>query len=98
MSRGSLRVEVAYASPRRGALRKLTLPEGSCVADAVRESGLALEFPEIDLAVNRVGIYGRAVRPDTPLRDGDRVEILRPLVADPKESRRARAAARRRAR
>jgi putative ubiquitin-RnfH superfamily antitoxin RatB of RatAB toxin-antitoxin module len=95
MSRVSIRVEVAYASAQRQTLRKLTLPEGSRVLDALEASGLALEFPEIDLAVHRVGIYGRRVRLDQLLRDLDRVEILRPLSADPKEARRARAAARR---
>jgi uncharacterized protein len=92
MSSASIRVEVAYASPERQALRKLTLPAGSRVVDAVEASGLALDFPEIDLTVNRVGIYGRRARLDTLLRDRDRVEILRPLTADPKELRRARAA------
>jgi uncharacterized protein len=88
---GAIRVEVAYASPRRRALRSVTLPEGSRVADALQASGLAADFPEIDLAVNRVGIYGRQVRLDTLLRDRDRVEVLRPLESDPKELRRARA-------
>jgi uncharacterized protein len=87
----TLRVEVAYASPQRQVLRELTLPEGSTVADALRESGVAREFPEIDLATSRVGIYGREVTLAAPLRDRDRVEILRPLAADPKEFRRARA-------
>jgi putative ubiquitin-RnfH superfamily antitoxin RatB of RatAB toxin-antitoxin module len=95
MSPPAIRVEVAYAAPGGQALRRLSLPEGASVADAVRESGLAFEFPEIDLAVNRVGIYGRRVRLDTPLRDLDRVEILRPLRADPKEIRRSRASGRR---
>jgi uncharacterized protein len=94
MSPPAIRVEVAYAAPGGQALRRLRLPEGASVADAVRESGLALEFPEIDLAVNRVGIYGRQVRLDTVLRDRDRVEILRPLKVDPKQLRRARAAKR----
>jgi uncharacterized protein len=88
---GSIRVEVAYASPRRQALRTVTLPEGSRVADAIAASGLAHDFPEIDLAIDVLGIYGRRVRPDTVLRDRDRVEVLRPLKADPKEARRARA-------
>jgi uncharacterized protein len=87
----SLRVEVAYASPQRQVLRALVLPEGSTVADALRESGLAREFPEIDLAASRVGIYGREVTLAARLRDRDRVEILRPLRADPKDVRRARA-------
>jgi uncharacterized protein len=86
-----MRVEVAYASPERQALRALELPEGASVADAVRASGLAEDFPEIDLKVNRVAIYGRRVRPEAVLREGDRVEILRPLRADPKDLRRARA-------
>jgi len=79
-------------------LRALTLPEGSTVADALRESGLAREFPEIDPEAGGVGIYGRRVRLDEPLRDLDRIEILRPLVADPKEARRARARAKHQAR
>lgn len=87
----SLRVQVAYASPQRRVLRALTLPEGSTVADALRESGLAGEFPEIDLAASRVGIYGREVTLAAALRDRDRVEILRPLRADPKDVRRSRA-------
>ena len=91
MKAADIRVEVAYASPERQALCELALPEGSSVADAVRASGLVEEFPEIDLAVNRVAVYGRRVRPDAVLRDRDRVEILRPLRADPKDLRRARA-------
>lgn len=90
----SLRVEVAYATPARQALRSLTLPEGSTVADALRESGLERDFPEIDVAGNGVGIGGRRVALDAPLRDLDRVEILRPLAAEPKEARRSRARSR----
>ena len=89
---GTIRVEVAYASPERQALCPVALPEGASVADAVRASGLMEDFPEIDLAVNAVAIHGRRVRPDALLREGDRVEILRPLRADPKDLRRARAA------
>ena len=87
----SIRVEVAYALPERQTLRELRLPEASTVADAIRASGLLEDFPDLDAA--RVGIFGRAVRPDARLSDGDRVEIYRPLVADPKEARRKRAAA-----
>lgn len=94
----TLRVEVAYATPARQALRKLALPEGSTVADALRESGLERDFPEIDAARNGVGIWGKRVALDAPLRDLDRVEILRPLVADPKEARRSRARGRAKAR
>ena len=89
---GTVRVEVAYASPGRQELREVELPEGASAADAVRASGLAADFPGIDPAVNGVAIYGRRVKPDAVLREGDRVEILRPLRADPKDLRRARAA------
>ena len=91
MSPGRIRVEVAYALPDRQSIRALSLPEGSTAGEAVRESGLLEEFPEIDRSAARVAIYGKAVPAGTRLREGDRVEILRPLVADPKEIRRARA-------
>jgi putative ubiquitin-RnfH superfamily antitoxin RatB of RatAB toxin-antitoxin module len=89
----AMQIEVVYALPGRQVLRRVSLPEGSTVEDAVRASGLPAEFPEIDPA--RVGIYGKSVPPDTILRDGDRVELYRPLKADPKEIRRARAAKKR---
>jgi putative ubiquitin-RnfH superfamily antitoxin RatB of RatAB toxin-antitoxin module len=84
-----LRIEVVYALPGRLTLRRVSLNEGSTVADALRASGLTAEFPEIEAL--RVGIFGRTAPRDTVLRDRDRVEIYRPLKADPKEARRARA-------
>lgn len=84
-------VEVAYATPARQTVRAVRLPPGSRVGEAIRRSGLLAEFPEIDLAVNRVGVYGEPVELDAVLADGDRVEIYRPLIADPKEARRRRA-------
>ena len=94
----SLRVEVAYATPARQELRRLTLPEGSTVADALRESALLRDCPEIDVGRDGVGLWGRRVALDAPLRDLDRVEILRPLVAEPKEARRSRSRKKARAR
>ena len=85
-------VEVTYAKPDHQKVVTVKLPAGSCVEDAIRKSGIMAEFPEIDLAVNKVGIYAKACKLDTPLRDKDRVEIYRPLIADPKEVRRQRAA------
>jgi len=85
----TLRVEVVYAPPGRQVLRTLLLPEGSIVGDAVRASRLLEEFPEID--PKRVGIYGKRVEAGALLRDRDRVELYRPLSADPKEIRRKRA-------
>lgn len=89
----ALQIEVVYALPERQVLRRVSLPEGSTVDNAVHASGLRAEFPEIDAI--HVGIYGKAVSKDTILRDRDRVELYRPLEADPKEIRRARAAKRR---
>ena len=85
-----LRIEVVYALPGRQTLRRISLNEGSTVADALRASGLPAEFPEIDAL--RAGIFGRPAPRDTVLNDRDRVEIYRSLKADPKEARRARAA------
>jgi len=83
-------VEVIYATPAQQARYAVRVGEGGTVADAIRDSGVLQAFPEIDLAVNRVGIYGRLVALGRPLCDGDRVEIYRALVADPKEARRRR--------
>lgn len=92
MSADLLTVEVVYASPHRQARYALRVGQGTTVAEAIRTSGVLEAFPEIDLARNRVGIYGVLTRPGQLLRDGDRVEIYRPLSADPKEARRTRAA------
>lgn len=86
-----VRVEVAYAAPDRQVVKILMLPIGSRVEAAIRASGLLEEFPEIDLAVNRVGVFGELVGLDTELQGGERVEIYRPLLADPKQARRRRA-------
>ncbi len=89
----ALQIEVVYALPERQVLRRVSLPGGSTVADAIRASGLREEFPEIDPSC--AGIYGKLVGRDAKLSDRDRVEIYRPLRADPKEIRRARAAKKR---
>jgi putative ubiquitin-RnfH superfamily antitoxin RatB of RatAB toxin-antitoxin module len=86
----ALAIEVVYALPARQVLRRVALPEGSTVEDAIRASGLLGEFREID--PKRVGIHGKPVSLETSLRDRDRVELYRPLRIDPKEIRRTRAA------
>lgn len=91
-----MNVEVVYALPERQAVYRLAMEEGATVRMAIEASGVLQAFPEIDLARNRVGVYARLVTLDTPLRDGDRVEIYRSLRVDPKEARRMRAEARRR--
>lgn len=86
-----LRVEVVYALAGQQRLIELQLAAGATVAEALAQSGLAQEFPEIDLQAPRVGIFSRIVAPTQLLHDGDRVEIYRPLQVDPKDARRARA-------
>ncbi len=86
----SICVEVIFALPQRQERVALDLPNQSTALDAVAASGLSERLPQGNL--DRVGIWGKPVPPDTLLRDRDRVEIYRPLLADPKEIRRDRAA------
>ena len=85
-----MRIEVVCAQPRKQERILLDLSPGSTVLDAIEASGLLQRLPQIELG--RAGIWGRPVSPETRLRDRDRVEIYRPLIADPKEVRRMRAA------
>lgn len=91
----ALRIQVCYATPDRKILIDAKLPAGSTVQQAIKISGLLEQAPEIDLSALRVGIFGKLKSLQTALRDGDRVEIYRPLIADPMESRRRRAGKRR---
>ncbi len=84
-------VEVAYALPEKQYLQRVTLEEGATVEEAIRASGLLTLRSDIDLTKNKVGIYSRPVKLADSVKDGDRVEIYRPLIADPKELRRQRA-------
>lgn len=86
-----IHVEVVYALPQVQMLVPVTLPEGATVEEAIRKSGLLEKFPEIDLGHNKVGIWSKAAELTAELREKDRVEIYRPLFADPKEVRRKRA-------
>ncbi len=93
MSPSKIAVEIVYALPDRQVLRRILLPDGSTVEDAILVSGLRAVFPDMD--TTHVGIHGETVPVTTILRDRDRVEIYRPLRADPKEVRRTRAAKKR---
>lgn len=90
MTAANIRVEVIYAVPDRYWSIKLDLPENSRVAAALQAARPAL--PQIQIDENRLAVFSRPVTPDSVLRDGDRVEILRALLTDPKQARRARAA------
>jgi uncharacterized protein len=89
---GEIRVEVCYARPDKVFLEALELPSGSTIDLAIERSGVLAYAPEIDPENCRVGIFGKLRPRDAVLRDHDRVEIYRPLIADPKEARRRRAA------
>lgn len=88
----SLLVEVAFATPQKQLIIPLKVAPGTTAEQAVRASGILQKFPEIDLAQNKLGIFGKLIRNDLELREHDRVEIYRALIADPKEVRRQRAA------
>jgi len=85
-------VEVTYALPDRQALLALEVPVDASIADAIAQSGILEQFPEIDLHINKVGVFGKLGKLTDGLQAGDRVEIYRPLIADPKEIRKQRAA------
>jgi putative ubiquitin-RnfH superfamily antitoxin RatB of RatAB toxin-antitoxin module len=86
------RVEVAYATPEAQAVIPVEVHIGTTAAEAVQQSGIELQFPEIDLETSKLGIFGKRVKPQLILHEGDRVEIYRPLTADPKVVRRELAA------
>lgn len=90
-----MQIEVAYAKPEEQVIVALEVGADTTVAEAIRQSGLLQRFPEIDLETsNKVGIFGKVCGLEQTLKAGERVEIYRPLLADPKEARRNRAARR----
>lgn len=84
-------VQVCYALPDRQILRSLVVRDGTTLHEAIRQSGILFDVPEIDLTRSRVGIHGKLKTLETVLRADDRIEIYRPLLADPKDARRKRA-------
>lgn len=84
-------VEVAYAKPDEQVILSVSVSEGTTALQAVEKSGIVNRFPEIDLSRVKLGIFGKLSKTDTVVREHDRVEIYRPLIADPKEVRRKRA-------
>ncbi|MDX1444007.1 MAG: RnfH family protein [Gammaproteobacteria bacterium] len=93
MAEETIKVEVAYALPGAQELLPLSVPRGTTVREAVELSGLLEKYPDIDLGgENKVGIFGKLCKPEQEMQDGDRAEVYRPLIADPKEVRRRLAA------
>jgi hypothetical protein len=86
-----MQVEVVYALPGEATVIPVIVDAGSTIADAIRASGIQQLFPEIDLDSGKVGVFSRIKSTDDVVCEGDRIEIYRPLTADPKEARRRRA-------
>ena len=85
-------VEVVYALPAKQELLNVKVAAGTTVRQAIEASGILEKYPEIDIAKNKLRVFAKLTKPDVVLRDRDRVEIYRPLIADPKEVRKQRAA------
>lgn len=79
-----MKISISFADPDRPTWRHLEVAEGCTIEQAIVRSGLLTEYKHIDLARNKVGIFGRLKPLDTPLAEGDRIEIYVPLVVDPK--------------
>lgn len=93
-NRGVVRVEVAYARPDKQLLVSLDVPPGTTLIEAVRQSGILREFPDLELERATLGVFGKIRPANTIVSDDDRIEIYRPLLIDPKQARRKRAAGR----
>ena len=85
-------IEVAYALPQKQIIIPIKVKAGVTAQEAIKASGIIKKFPEIDLNINQIGIFGKLTQLDHVMRERDRIEIYRPLIADPKEIRRQRAA------
>jgi putative ubiquitin-RnfH superfamily antitoxin RatB of RatAB toxin-antitoxin module len=91
LNHSSIRVDIVYAQPHRSISKSLLLSSGATIADALAQAVLDQDFPGVDLANSPVGIFGKVERRDVKLKDGDRIEIYRPLQEEPKLARRKRA-------
>ncbi len=87
-----IEIEVVYGLPHKQVLLSLSVPEGSNIRECIILSGIISHFPEIVPSKAKVGIFSRPERLETLIKQGDRIEIYRPLIADPKEMRKLRAA------
>lgn len=78
-----MEIGVTYTEPGQQLWTHIEVPDGTTVGEAIERAGIRQRFPHVDLTLQRVGIFGRVVKLDSPLRPGDRVEIYRPIVCDP---------------
>lgn len=89
-SMAKIHIELIYATPKQQDLREMQVEQGTTLWEAIEQSGLLSRFPEIDRKTVEIGIFSKIKSRDTLLREGDRVEIYRPLLIDPKDARRKR--------
>ncbi len=87
----TIEVEIVYALPHEQSVQRLRVPIGATIAQAIERAGIARRYPELSAGCATVGIFGRRMELAAVLREFDRIEIYRPLIADPKQSRRTRA-------
>ena len=87
----NINVEVIYALPKEQITFTITVEQGTTAQQAIEASGILAKYPEIELNKNKLGVYSRLIKLDTVMEDGERIEIYRPLIADPKEMRKRRA-------
>jgi len=92
MSDSDISIEVAYATPEKQLIQVILVSPNIKPRDAIKQSNLKNEFPEIDYATVKIGVFGQLIAEDYQLKAGDRIELYRPLLADPKEVRRRLAA------
>lgn len=85
-----IEIEVVYAAPQQQVVLAFKIDEGTTIQDAIKLSGILVLFPEIDLSKQKIGIFSKPCELTHVIQAGDRIEIYRPLVIDPKEARRAR--------
>ena len=78
-----MQIGIAYSEPAQQVWLKVDVPENATVRDAIEHSGILAQFPHIDLTTQKVGIFSKVVKLDSPLRSGDRIEIYRPITCDP---------------
>lgn len=79
-----MKIGIAYALPQRQVWFDVEMPDGATIQEAIQRSGILKQFPEIDLEQQKVGVFGKVGKLDAVLNDGDRVEIYRPIICDPK--------------
>lgn len=78
-----MQIGIAYSEPGQQIWLNIEVPDESTVAEGIERSGVLKQFPHIDLATQKVGVFGRLVKLEAPLKPGDRIEIYRPIIADP---------------